>query len=189
MTALMMSRLRADTRPAHDALDRALNLDELTASPERYRELLARMYGFHAPLEPRLQRALRGIVTLRGRSSLLAEDLSRLGLDDLDGIARCADLPPLSEPTVALGVAYVLEGSALGGQVVARVVRDRLGLGADSGVAFFSSRGRHVGVEWRAFGHACDAYLEAHGGGDRGVEGAEATFAAMHRWLAQGGLA
>jgi heme oxygenase len=191
MTVSTMNRLRAETRAAHERLEDSIDLRALTASPNQYRALVTRFFGFHSALEPSLAATLAGIYPLRGRATLLERDLLALGMAErcLTEIPRCPELPDHATPARALGVAYVLEGSALGGQVVGRVVRDRLGFDADRGASFFMSHGRHVGAEWREFGRACDRYFAEHGGESEAVAAADETFAAMGLWLAAEGTA
>ena len=69
---------------------------------------------------------------------------------------------------------YVMEGSTLGGQVIAR----RLALPLRSLVPY----GSRTGAMWRAFGAAARASL---GPAERGLalEGARETFAVLQAWL------
>ncbi|MGV3615355.1 MAG: biliverdin-producing heme oxygenase [Fimbriimonas sp.] len=190
MTVTTMHRLRAETRAAHERLEGSIDLSALTATPDHYRALISRFYGFHAAIEPSLSAALSGHYAPVARTPLLERDLRALGVSEscLREIPRCDDLPEHGSAARAFGVAYVLEGSALGGQIVGRLVRDRLGYDAETGVAFFLSHGRHVGLDWRAFGQACDAFFAERGDGSEAVAAADETFAAMGRWLAAGGL-
>lgn len=191
MTVTTMHRLRAETRAAHERLEESIDLTALTATPDHYRALISRFYGFHAAIEPTLRVALAGIYDPIERAPLLARDLKVLGVSGacLEVIPICEALPDHADPARAFGVAYVLEGSALGGQIVGRIVRDRLGYDREHGVAFFLGEGRHIGEDWRAFGQACDAYFATHGGQDKAIEAADETFAAMGGWLRAGGLA
>ncbi len=188
MTVTSMNRLRVDTREAHERLEGSIDLAKWTDTPEDYRSLIARFYGFHAAIEPGLLAALEGHFAGTGRASLLRRDLEALGMteEEIERLPLCDDLPDHASTARAFGVAYVLEGSALGGQIVGRLVRDRLGYDAERGVSFFLSHGRHVGQEWRAFGHACDTYFATHEGEGEAIAAADATFAAMGRWLGQG---
>ena len=50
--------LRAETRTAHEAIERDLAWETRVATRDGYRALLARFWGFHAELEPALADAL-----------------------------------------------------------------------------------------------------------------------------------
>jgi heme oxygenase len=81
----------------------------------------------------------------------------------------------------------VLEGSALGGRLVLRAARARLG--DDLPVSFFGSVGRErLGADWRALRTALDRHGARHGGAgcQAVVDGAHATFTSMSRWLRGG---
>ena len=68
-------------------------------------------------------------------------------------------LPPLPSRDAAFGALYVLEGSALGGQLILRQAREALGVEPGAGASFYGAHGRPpVGEGWRAF----RAALERH---------------------------
>ncbi len=72
---------------------------------------------------------------------------------------------------------YVLEGSALGGQVILAAVQPRLGADIEGATSFFAGFGRHGMARWRAFTAALDAYGAAHPTAqDAVVEGAALAF-------------
>ena len=189
---MLRSELRAVTRPMHDALERRVNLADSNLSRERYFQILRRFYGFYAPLE----RAITAYGTHpqdwidadRRKVPLLSSDLESSGMTNR-GIAHlpcCNELPDLSSPLSYLGCMYVLEGATLGGQLVSRHVKERLGL-TDGVTRFFNSYGSRVGGMWKSF---CD-HLESVGRADdaRGpiVASACATFGALDRWLSHDG--
>ncbi|MGC4030749.1 MAG: biliverdin-producing heme oxygenase [Tepidisphaeraceae bacterium] len=82
----------------------------------------------------------------------------------------------------ALGVLYVIEGSTLGGQHVAKTVHARLGLTPENGIAYFSSYGANVGVRWRETKTVLNAWSQTDS--DQVVTSANAAFEALTRWLA-----
>ncbi|SDG12530.1 biliverdin-producing heme oxygenase [Pelagibacterium luteolum] len=113
--------LRDGTRPAHERLDRLASLFELYDQDD-YGAFLV----WHARLVPTLEQQLtqRGLLPIfpewpeHRRAEFLLEDIEALGLSR-----------PFAEPyqvgTTApelIGVAYVLEGSRLGGAVLSRSV-------------------------------------------------------------------
>ena len=77
---------------------------------------------------------------------------------------------------------YVLEGSTLGGAIIARHVERELGLQVDTGCAFFRSYGRNVGRMWKEFG----ARLLAVSGPETDeiiIASANRTFEGLRTWL------
>jgi len=122
----------------------------------------------------------------RSRSRLLESDLAALGVAEeaISAMPNCPYLPPLETIAQALGCLYVLEGSTLGGQVVAREVGN-LGLAADAR-GFFLSHGRNVGLMWRKFGAAIDTYAAANPEQAATIcENARLTFRRLEAWIAE----
>lgn len=180
------ARLRAETREAHEAAEQSLDWEWRVADPERYRALLARMHGFHRGFEPHVGRALadEALLAPRRRLGHLARDLAALGMtpDAVAGLPACTDLPTLADRAEALGALYVVEGSTLGGQIIARRVARDLGYGPDTGCAYYAGHGALNGAMWRAFQAVLAA--EPPTAADRMVASARATFEALRAWLA-----
>jgi heme oxygenase (biliverdin-IX-beta and delta-forming) len=162
------------------------------ATRDGYRSLLARLYGFHAPLEARLLRTPWGDAASAPearyrRVRLLEQDLLDLGLEaaDIDALPCAPDttLPVLDSPGRFLGCLYVREGSTLGGHVLARALDGLLGDGVRG--RRFLAGGAEAAAAWRS----CCAALEA--AGEAGhlphmVAGAAETFASLEAWLDTG---
>ena len=151
-----------------------------------YRDLLARFYGFHAAWEPCAEAALGdpAFSLPRRKAHLLSRDLRVLGLSEAE-IARlplCGLPLPMREPADALGAMYVVEGSTLGGTIIARLAERRLGLSPESGGAYFRSYGPAVGDMWRSF-RARLLAVSAPRTDDAVVACANRTFAVMEAWL------
>jgi heme oxygenase len=91
---------------------------------------------------------------------------------------------PLPAPEAVLGSMYVVEGSTLGGAIIAREVENRLGLTAETGCAYFRSYGRDIAAMWKSFGAVL---LEASSpeADDLIVGAAQDTFTVMHHWLCE----
>ena len=121
----VMSRLRDQTRPQHEAAEAVLAHLMESPSLREYRSVLERWYGFYAVLEPRLDAWHRRTGLLdrepRRRLPLRPTDLDALGCGRaaLPGLPRCPDVPPIRTTADGLGALYVVEGSTLGGRVLA----------------------------------------------------------------------
>jgi heme oxygenase len=76
-----------------------------------------------------------------------------------------------------------MEGSTLGGQIIARHVAAHLGLRPDHGLAFFSSYGEAVGARWKETREALVCFAEETAAEDAMVEAARRTFTALAAWL------
>lgn len=194
MTHPVLDELRAATRPLHAALEDAVGVMRPGLTLSGYRDYLARLLGFHAPLEEALASAPGAPgVDLRdlSRAPLLAADLAALGVAPaaLAALPRCAALPSLATAGRVLGVAYVIVGSALGGAFVLRHVAAALPEAAHAVRALRPyGDGPATAARWRALA----ATLEGAGatlGAAELVRGAVDTFSALHAWFAPGAAA
>jgi heme oxygenase (biliverdin-IX-beta and delta-forming) len=185
-------RLRHATNDLHHGLERELAAVFEQLSFASYRELLRALYGFYVPIEPALEQIARCHpeleIPIRGRAELLIRDLRALELEPSEtSISRATWI---GDADSAAGTLYVLEGSCLGGQVIARQVERRLDLGSEGGLAFFTGDGSATARRWREV----IAWLEAFAARrdelqrDGIVEGARRTFDEMARWLADRGV-
>ena len=182
----LLERLRIETRPAHDRIEAAVDFPRLAASPEAYRRLLCRFYGFHQVWEEEAAALAPdgALFQRRCKTHLLAKDLAALGmtLQEIIHLPRCRPLMPLPAPAAVLGSMYVIEGSTLGGAIIAREVERSLGLTAETGCAYFRSYGRDTARMWKSFGAALLA-ASSPDTDDLIVETARRTFDVMHDWL------
>ncbi|GBU18586.1 MULTISPECIES: biliverdin-producing heme oxygenase [Methylobacterium] len=179
-------RLREETAAPHEALERDLDWQARVASLDGYRDLLARLRGFHATLEPEIAGALGDDAFLdpRRRIEALDADLACLGLTPaaVEALPRPQSLG-LAGPDEALGALYVFEGSTLGGILIGRHVRALHGLSPEEGCAYYAGRGERAGPMWRSFCERLDAVGETPGAAEAVSAGAARTFRAMRDWL------
>ena len=188
----ILARLRAETRPEHDAIEAALDLTSETLTLDAYRHTLERSYGFYHPLEAQLAQVggwiERGLdLTKRQKAPLLAADLRALGAADLTTFPLCTDLPPHGTAAAALGCVYVMEGATLGGQVISKAVAKSLGLTPETGGRFFHSYGDRTGLMWQGFRTAISTCVVTVADQDEAVDAAKKTFQSLHRWMSAGG--
>ena len=182
----LLQRLKIETAREHDRIEEAFDLEAITRSIPTYRDLLGRLYGFHAVWEPLVELSLADPDFFRKRQKLrfLRTDLRDLGMKD-DGIARLALCDPtvtMRTPAEAWGSMYVVEGSTLGGVIIARHVERRLGLNRHNGCHYFRCYGTDVRSMWSSFGTKllarCGPAEE-----DTVVAAACRTFETLHNWL------
>jgi heme oxygenase len=83
----------------------------------------------------------------------------------------------------------VLEGAALGGQIIARELERQLGITRDNGAAFFVGEGAATAARWTRVLAWLDELARTGGREDEIVAAAIDTFRALTRWLhARGAL-
>lgn len=163
----LTGRLRAETRSDHDRVDTAFSRFDLSR-----RDGYAQFLVAQARVLPAVEALLDpgGLMSgWRGRTAALRQDLRDLA------IAPPALIPPLiSEGQAARwGAFYVLEGSRLGGAVLARRVPDGLP------TAFLGAA--HPPGAWRELLARLDALELSAPELVQAVQGAKAVFAAFAR--------
>lgn len=183
-------RLKLATQHAHARIEQRMLFDAPHFDVAAYRQLLGAFHGFYRPLEEQLAAPASAIPDLewgrRIKLPWLALDLQALGTTDaaIESLPTCDRLPELETPPLALGCLYVLEGSTLGGQVVQRLLSERLGAPVAGAVSFFRSYGRDVGVRWRSFLGCLEGLRDADSAAEA-EQGALSTFHALETWLEQ----
>lgn len=179
----VLQRLRRSTHAAHERLEARLDVVARLCDPAGRRWLMGRFWGLHAGAERALAPVLGEMDGLdyagRRKSAILARDLADLGVEP-EGVG--VQLPPMSRGE-ALGVLYVLEGSTLGGRVIAR---EMMAAGQPTtGLSFFDAYGAATGARWRAFTAVLEAEIERGRPGlqDDVVRGAITGFGVVEAWL------
>jgi heme oxygenase len=182
----LLQRLKTETAFAHDRIEQSFDLEARTSSPSAYRDLLARLYGFYVAWEPAAEAAMADPVFLVGRRKLglLIDDLHRLGMADseINKLPLCVPTVAMRSRAEAFGSMYVVEGSTLGGVLIARDVEPHLGLNSNNGCSYFRCYGEEVGAMWKAFGKALLAGCRQQDE-EAVVTAACQTFNILHRWI------
>jgi len=153
-----LAALRQATTAAHEAIDRQLQLDA-DMDLDRYVRILQGFEAFLSAWEPDVAAVLspgqRAWFAARSRLAFVRRDLAALAPDAPRALPPT--LPPLPNRSAAFGAMYVLEGSALGGQVISRRVAERFGFDAERGAAYFTGFGDRTGGLWREFRERLEA--------------------------------
>lgn len=172
--------LRAATLEAHERLHWHRGFAGIAAgqiSRGEYCSLLTRLLGLYLPLE--LALGVRPERSLWLQADLRCLQASHAG----SRVPLCKSLPRVDNHAQQLGVRYVIEGAALGGQFLAKRLDAVLGHGREAGRRFFIGRGTATGRAWRSFIaelHAFDAETAPH---DAVIEAALDTFGVFEHWL------
>jgi heme oxygenase len=184
--------LRAKTREVHERLERALPLTDPDLTVDAYRVVVEAFYGFYAPLEPRLAALATGsdgaVPRRDGKVSRLRADLRALGSSEMrvESLPLWACAPEEMTFARGMGCLYVVEGATLGGRVIVRALRDRLGIGPATGAAFFEAYGDQTGAMWRSFVTHLDSFPWPPA---ETAAAAMDTFLAFEYWLRAQGAA
>jgi heme oxygenase len=151
-----LEQLRRETLAAHSAVEQSVPLMDEELDVDTYVSCLVKLHGIIAAWEEwGVQNApawMQPLLAARRRGQLLMLDLTWFGAD-ASGEAR-PTLPEMRDDASLLGAMYVMEGSTLGGQLIARHVELVLGLRPGQGNAYFRGHNERTGQLWKEF---CDA--------------------------------
>lgn len=181
-----LQTMRAQLRPYHDSIEQSLDLMRADVDRSQYVRFLEKSYGFIAACEQRLD--IGGAppalaIDRRLKGPLLRASLHALGCaaDAIDRIALCEQLPHVEGWPAALGYFYVIEGSTLGGQLLARHLRQRLGAD-DDGLAFLLGYRNDTGTMWKQMVGVLEAAMYDEAAAEAITASARDTFTLLERW-------
>ena len=166
----LRGRLRDRTADAHAALD--VLLSDGFGDLDGYRAYVRGMHAFVRAATPAFEAGARALPdwTLPDWGPLLDRDLAALGIVPLH-----VDAAPVAGEAAAVGMLYVMEGSALGARVLVWCAQ-ALGVTAQSGGAFLHGHADAPG-RWRAFVRRLDNGWRGTGDDVQACDGALAAFA------------
>jgi heme oxygenase len=184
----VLGALRRACADRHQALEALLQLEH-TRERGRYERVLAGFGAFlprwEVLVRPRLPASLQAWFDERSRWPLLERDLAALGLRPAEVPDPVAALA-LPDRAALFGSLYVLEGSALGGQVIARRAQQLWSLGPDNGAAYFNGWGARTGARWAEFRALLHREADAPAAAQHSAcLGAVATFEALQACFAR----
>jgi len=148
-------KLKSGTQTEHAQLEKQLvgKMKAIRGTVD-YISLLKLFYGFFHPLEKEmlnwLHKGNMPDVEERRKSTEILNDIRALG-GQTESMQESDSLPPITSYLQALGAAYVLEGSTLGGTVIAGMMRKQLAKEDDGGLSFFQGYGENTREMWRKF--------------------------------------
>lgn len=171
--------LRRETAAAHRAVEllpRMRRLLQPDVTREDYAVVLDAFLPVHEDFEPAVARCAQwepGSAYARARA--LRDDIAELGIPVPPRSVPAAPRP--QDPATALGACYVLEGSFLGGVVIAAHLRRCLG--EDLPLRYFSATGIDSTRRWRDFLARAEADLTSDAQRAAALHGARDAY----RWL------
>jgi len=159
-------------------------------SLDEYRRILEKMHGFLYVYEPAmfeyLGNSLAATFAHRRKRELLLKDLLNYELtaEQIAALPRCGT-PPIANLAQCLGVWYVLEGSTLGGQMIARHLSRQFGAAAAKVTGFHGGYGDRTQAEWQAFCRLMELHLPPEKADEieEAAQSAKLTFHYLSDWL------
>jgi len=150
---LDIQKLRQETEAAHRTVEDAVPLIHEGLDAAHYVQCLQQIYGVVAAWEERVVEIgpewLQSALLARQRKPLLERDFAWFGVTKKDN--RRPVLPEMDDLPSLFGAMYVMEGSTLGGQLIARHVETVLHLSEGQGSSYFRGHGSQTGPMWKEF--------------------------------------
>lgn len=182
-TSSVATQLREQTAVYHSEtesclLPRLKNIE----SVKEYRELLKMFYGYFFPV----QESIKQYITTQDLPDINQRRSARLILKDLEflqdsgaAIKTCAHLPSIDSKAEAFGALYVLEGSTLGGRMIAKMLLRNPAVSLNGGLHFFNGYGEATAAKWKLFLEVLDTQAEL----SSIVAAANQTFLLLKNWI------
>jgi heme oxygenase len=190
--ASALELIRHSTALAHRALEAKLVVAQDAAGEAEYTRYLGAVLGWLEPLEAALWSwpwpEPWFALPRQGKVRWVESDLSARGFSSakLAALPRQRVLPPLDSEAGRFGVAYVIEGAQLGGQVLLRRLGPRV---APLPTRWLVGYGRNNSVMWREFLGALSAHVREPAQAEAAALSARATFELVHAWFQARGVA
>jgi len=187
--------LKQATRTAHDAIEQNTAMHQLMQadlSTAHYEYVLQKKYGYYKAIEQLIMPYLEAAgfpYDERKKAHLAYQDLNGLGRQgaDIDALPACTALPTCTNSAEALGILYVLEGSTLGGQMIAKHLLNVLPTHLNTHIRFFSGYDKEkIGIMWQTFQQFLINYSQENPNTQEAIlKGANQTFQTLNQWLAK----
>ncbi|QFT73405.1 Heme oxygenase [Ruegeria sp. THAF33] len=187
--------LRNETDVLHNKLHAQFSFAALldgTLQRSEYRALIQRLYGFYAPLDDAVLKALTvddvsaPTFWYEKRSRLIAQDIRDLE-GDHDNVSTgptCREIAQVVTPKTVGGVLYVVEGATMGGALINKAAEKLLSTENILGRRYWDwcrVEGRN---RWRMTLQYLDHLQSSASSLDDVVSGAKDTFRLLDDWLA-----
>ena len=179
-----IQKLRQETEADHRAVEGAVPIMHKGLTTTQYVQCLQKIYGVVVAWEEGAARIapewLRPALIARRRKPLLERDLAWFGVTVKDD--RRPTLPEMNDLPSLFGTMYVMEGSTLGGQLIARHLEMTLHLSEGQGNSYFRGHGSQTGPMWKEFCEMLRLRVPDHQT-DAVVVSAKAMFSTFEIWM------
>ena len=180
--------LKDYTKAEHAGLEKKLiGMIKRIRTRDQYIALLRMFYGFYQPLEGKMDQYLTKDkipdIEERRKSAAILQDIRDLG-DETPMENHVVDTPEIEAWPQAIGAAYVLEGSTVGGMIIAKMISEQLQIPAQKGFAFFTCYGEALHQMWKNF-HVHLNSVEEGNDQSLAANAARQTFLTFTKWADQ----
>jgi heme oxygenase len=152
-----LKRLRQETAAEHAGTEETVPLMRESLTRTEYADCLLRFYrvahAWDRWADAHVPDDLHALLAGRRRAQLLADDLATFGATAPveDRFDRMNETVAGDPRLVFLGRMYVMEGSTLGGQYIAKHVEEKFALAPGQGDSYFVGYGDDTGARWQEF--------------------------------------
>ena len=188
----IFSQFRRETSVLHRLVESKLEPVFAELDRDRYVGLLQAFHGFIAPWEERLHQVVDAesleFFATRRHTARLEADLNTFASAAPLAVADTSSC--MHDTATAIGSAYVIEGSMLGGQILSRRVSASLGLTDGIGCRYFAGYANRTGIEWRNFQAFSEERMRQfpQSAVVSACDSARNTFGVLHDWLVHCGV-
>ncbi len=155
----ILDKVKQETKLLHQGMHQhplMLNLLSHTSSLELYQCLLCAYYDLYRRIEAQLVASIQRLniefdYASRTKLPWLEQDLIFFGINPTRTPTLDLALSNINDLSEFIAILYVIEGSTQGGQVLAKQLQSRLGIGPESGGRFFSAYGESTAPMWENF--------------------------------------
>lgn len=178
----ILARLKRETAEIHQELENKMPFAGEDFSLPEYQCLIVNFYNFYEKFEPQIERALKRYqidfdYSRRLKTPKLALDLQNLETPLSSNFDSVENEPAIfNSREKVFGALYVVEGSTLGGQVIARILKRKFNFDESNGAAFFGGYGAETGAMWNAFRAAITEFAETSDNHEDIIVAATETF-------------
>lgn len=184
---MFIAELRTATMSAHQSLDKML-IPHIKGmqTPQQYADLLRCFYGYFTPVEEKLAAYLSDervpAFTERRKANVISNELHEMG--EAPAEEKATETPNIDSISKAFGAMYVLEGSTLGGKIIAKIIGSNLDKDPST-LRFFNYYGDNTDAMWQSFSDALNGYAETldEAGKQEMVQAAIDTFHQFRSWI------
>lgn len=180
---MVSSALKEKTRQAHLSLEKkTIGYIKNVATSKDYEALLRLFYGYFSPLEAQVNKYITdGIVPSyneRRKSDAILRDIETV-TPGAGNFKTSKDLPEINNTIQALGALYVMEGSTMGGTIIAKMLSKQADIQPEM-LTFFNGYGEQNLPMWQSFIKALNEH--AANNEEQIVKAANETFSRMEEW-------
>ncbi len=184
---MFLERLKKDTAPYHRGLEAStlsVNLVSNHVTLHDYSLYLQKLHSFQSTFENSAYSQLSGMITdidSRRKTGLLEKDLHLLNAR-IPG--ETTDITPTPSTILQwLGAFYVMEGSTIGGAIIARHLHKQLGSSVEGKTNYFEVYGKDLSAKWKSFLAILQQYGRDGASQDEIIKGANTTFVSLKSWF------